>query len=200
MSKSRYPFESDEFDAPPPGGAPVGVHRSPRGAWSKTWPFLLVAVIFAGLALGAVWTLGRYGGGSGGEATDKTTTSAPPRTTKTTDAPSPSTPASPDTPSTPATSTAPAVDVNRAATVRVLNDTGTEGVAANAAQSLEEAGYTAVTADNYSGPKLTENTVYYAAAEFESTARDIAAKFGISAVQLVNPLRANVSVILVSKP
>lgn len=51
MTKSRYRYPPDEFDARRPDGAPVGVHREPRSGWSAAWPFLLVAVVFAGIAI-----------------------------------------------------------------------------------------------------------------------------------------------------
>ncbi|PFG44362.1 LytR cell envelope-related transcriptional attenuator [Isoptericola jiangsuensis] len=54
MTKSQYPYPPDEFDVRGPEGAPVGVHREPRSGWSSVWPFLLVAVVFAGLAVGIV--------------------------------------------------------------------------------------------------------------------------------------------------
>ncbi len=37
------------------------MHRTPRSGWSKTWPFLLVAVVFAGLAYGGVALLSDNG-------------------------------------------------------------------------------------------------------------------------------------------
>ncbi|MFE6971199.1 LytR C-terminal domain-containing protein [Isoptericola sp. NPDC057653] len=54
MSKSHYSYPPDEFDVRGPEGTPVGVHREPRSGWSSVWPFLLVAVIFAGIAVGVV--------------------------------------------------------------------------------------------------------------------------------------------------
>lgn len=54
MTKSQYPYPPDEFDVRGPEGAPVGVHREPRSGWSSAWPFLLVAVVFAGLGVGIV--------------------------------------------------------------------------------------------------------------------------------------------------
>ncbi|MCK9794680.1 LytR C-terminal domain-containing protein [Isoptericola sp. 4D.3] len=54
MSKSHYPYPPDEFDVRGPEGTPVGVHREPRSGWSSVWPFLLVAVVCGGIAVGAV--------------------------------------------------------------------------------------------------------------------------------------------------
>ncbi|AEG45315.1 LytR C-terminal domain-containing protein [Isoptericola variabilis] len=63
MTKSQYPYPPDEFDARRPEGAPVGVHREPRSRWSAVWPFLLVAVVFAGIAVGVVSYLSDDRGG-----------------------------------------------------------------------------------------------------------------------------------------
>ncbi|WP_344249051.1 LytR C-terminal domain-containing protein [Isoptericola hypogeus] len=54
MSKSQYSYPPDEFDVRGPEGSPVGVHREPRSGWSSVWPFLLVAVVCGGIAVGAV--------------------------------------------------------------------------------------------------------------------------------------------------
>lgn len=54
MTKSQYPYPPDEFDVRGPESAPVGVHREPRSGWSSAWPFLLVAVVFAGLGVGII--------------------------------------------------------------------------------------------------------------------------------------------------
>lgn len=62
MTKSQYPYPPDEFDVRGPEGAPVGVHREPRSGWSSIWPYLLVAVVFAGLAVGIVSFLSDDGG------------------------------------------------------------------------------------------------------------------------------------------
>jgi len=54
VSKSHYSYPPDEFDVRGPEDAPVGVHREPRSGWSSVWPFLLVAVVCGGIAVGAV--------------------------------------------------------------------------------------------------------------------------------------------------
>jgi hypothetical protein len=64
VTKSQYPYPPDEFDVRGPEGAPVGVHRQPRSGWSSVWPFLLVAVVFAGLAVGIVSFLSDDRGGN----------------------------------------------------------------------------------------------------------------------------------------
>lgn len=57
VSKSQYSYPPDEFDVRGPEGSPVGVHREPRSGWGSVWPFLLVAVVCGGIAVGAVYFL-----------------------------------------------------------------------------------------------------------------------------------------------
>ena len=69
MTKSHYPYPPDEFDTRGTEGAPVGVHREPRRGWSAAWPFLLVAVVFAGVAVGVVSFLSEDPGPTGANPT-----------------------------------------------------------------------------------------------------------------------------------
>lgn len=202
MSKSRYSYAPDEFDTPAPQGAPVGVHRTQNSGWSKTWPFLVVAVVFAGLAFGgfkyffdrdpvspppaASSSSPANNPVDGGTATDPGTGEP------TVEVPTPEPTASEEPP-------APA-DVNLAATVRVLNGAGVQGLAQAAADVLTGAGYTAVEFATYEGTALPASTVYYQSDELAGTASAIAAKFGIDPanIELVPANRAQVSVVLVT--
>lgn len=71
MTNSTYRYPPDEFDVAVPGGAPVGVHRAPRSGWSSAWPFLLVALVCAGVAWGGI-TLLSGGGDEGGSVAEPT--------------------------------------------------------------------------------------------------------------------------------
>lgn len=74
MTNSTYRYPPDEFDVAVPGGAPVGVHRAPRSGWSSAWPFLLVALVCAGVAWGGITLLS--GGGDSGEPAAQPNTTA----------------------------------------------------------------------------------------------------------------------------
>lgn len=76
MTNSSYRYPPDEFDVAVPGGAPVGVHRAPRSGWSSAWPFLLVALVCAGVAWGGI-TLLSGGGGDGESVADPTANVSP---------------------------------------------------------------------------------------------------------------------------
>ena len=63
---SKYP--EDEFDRIEELGLPAGVHRSPRSAWSKVAPFVVVVVLCAALAVAAVYLVARTPGSPLSEA------------------------------------------------------------------------------------------------------------------------------------
>ncbi|MEK8227677.1 hypothetical protein NKG05_18575 [Oerskovia sp. M15] len=144
MSKSDYSYAPDEFDVPAPEGAPAGVFRAPRSGWTKTWPFLLVAVIFAGLAIGGVAVIsGGFGGTPAAEpkppAVESPADAGAERPGRRHDGrgdPEAETPV--DEPVAPEEPVDPAVDVaallaaaDKTALVRVLNDGGPAGMAAS---------------------------------------------------------------------
>ncbi len=207
MTKSRYPYAPDEFDAPAPQGAPVGVHRTPRSGWSKTWPFLLVAVVFAGLAVGGVTLLS---GGSeeappqaqstesaadDGEAPAEETTEPPAETEEPPaeeEAPAEETPEAPD------------VDALLAAAdpgayVRVLNASGLTGMAATGKDALDARGFTQVEAADYEGSPddVAVTTVWYGENRAE-TAAAVAAVLGIPEENVSQqPLRSGDVVVII---
>ncbi|GAB4086479.1 hypothetical protein GCM10028784_31090 [Myceligenerans cantabricum] len=76
MTNSTYRYQPDEFDVAVPGGAPVGVHRAPRSGWSSAWPFLLVALVCAGVAWGGITLLS--GGGDDGDSAAEPTANVSP--------------------------------------------------------------------------------------------------------------------------
>ncbi|MFC5370805.1 LytR C-terminal domain-containing protein [Arcanobacterium bovis] len=85
--------------------------------------------------------------------------------------------AAPVTPAAPATP-----QPNMAAKIQVLNGKGTKGYAASQAKILTDGGYSSVAADNYTKSTPRTATVYFADDSLEVTAKDVAAKLGISQV------------------
>ena len=183
MTKASSRFPEDEFDAGPAQDAPIGVHRAPRSWWSRWWPFVAVVVVVPALTVSAVLWAASWDGtlpviGGGGD----TNASTPP----------PSSPAaSPgDTGSAPApqdTQEAPADDVpppapDLSVPVRVLNAANIRGLAGGAAESLEAAGFTDVTAGNGNAGGSTASTVFYANADLAVTAQQVAATLGLTNV------------------
>ncbi|UJP40963.1 LytR C-terminal domain-containing protein [Cellulomonas palmilytica] len=199
MSKADYPYPDDEFDAPPDPTAPRGVHRAPRSAWSRWWPFLAVLVLAPALAYGIVAFATRGGdlpvspGGSDADETPSATATAPatPGGEATADE---SEPAGEEEPTQDPTTEAPAPDFST--NVTVYNAAGIQGLAAKGAERLGQAGFTDAVAANFSGTKPAESTVYYGSDEDATTASVVAAALGISSVQL-DPAQAPSGVVVV---
>ncbi|ROS78778.1 LytR cell envelope-related transcriptional attenuator [Cellulomonas sp. PhB143] len=202
MTSSRYPYPSDEFDAPAPAGSPVGVHRSPRSTWTKVWPFLLVAAICAVLAVAAVLVVSKLDGSSpssdGGApapaATASTAPSASGDATEGSDGPTGDDEESPTPSETP--SETPTTDADLSVEVRVLNGAGVSGLANEAADKLTDDGFTDVTPANYEGGSLDASAVWYRTDDDKAAAEEAARVLGIDETLEVPSLRAAVSVIL----
>jgi len=193
VTKSRYPYAPDEFDAPAPQGAPVGVHRSPRSRWSKTWPFLLVAVVFAGLAYGGVSLLS-----GGGEATPQAQSTEPAAEESPTTSEEPSeepaeteepTDTESEEPADDESPEAPDIDAllevaDPSAFVRVLNDGGPSGSAGAGKEALDGRGFTNVTAEDFPGDSGASGNVVWYTENRSDTAAAVAAILGIPAEQV----------------
>lgn len=200
VSKS-YRYPPDEFDDVPED-APTGVHRVPRSPWRKVVPFVVVAVVFAVVAYGAVTIASNLLGSDGASATDKTTSaskdSATTSTPKATTKPKPTTSAdasgSDETSGADDTASA---DVDHATAVAVKNGAGITGLAAKAATKLEGDGFTQVTPGDYTGTKLADSVVYYVDSKDEATAKAVGSTLGISDVEQVSALKGGAPIIAV---
>ncbi len=195
MSKARYPYPADEFDAVDPHAGPRGVHRRARSVWTRVWPFLLVIVLFPAIAYGVVTLLtGTDIGPTGGSglptvAVTGTAEASAPATSAT--SPSPGT-----TTTAPATTTPTAPDLRTP--VAVLNATKTSGLAAKGSTALKSAGFTTITTGNYPGTAPATSVVYYATAtaKLEATARAAATALKITTVTL-DPAKAGSTITVV---
>ncbi|MFC8193432.1 LytR C-terminal domain-containing protein [Cellulomonas sp. NPDC057328] len=200
MSKADYPYPDDEFDAVTPDG-PRGVHRAPRSAWSRWWPFLVVLLVVPVLAYGAVAYLSRtgdlpvVGGGANPPAAEET--------------PAPEDPAG-EEPATegeaPAAETTPPPEVPPAAPVlttpvEVLNGARVSGLAGRVADDLRAAGFTDVTPDNATEDLPDVSTVFVASEDLRVTADLVGTTTGVTTVE-VDPDRAptGIVVLLVTDP
>ena len=194
MSKAAYRYPPDEFDAPPDPDAPRGVHRAPRSAWSRWWPFLLVLLVVPALAWGVVTYLADEGRLPGNEPEPTPTATAPPPPTATETTPEPTpTPTVEPTPTTPAP--------NLATPVSVLNGAGIGGLAGRQADELRAAGFTDVTPGNASSKTPVATTVFYGSEELRSTAELVASTLGLDTLVL-SPVDApqGITVILREDP
>ncbi|MCF4122207.1 LytR C-terminal domain-containing protein [Antribacter sp. KLBMP9083] len=186
MTKSTYPYPPDEFDVAVPGGAPVGVHRAPRSGWSSVWPFLLVAVICAGVAWGGITLLN---GDPGAAQAETPGASASPDPSASASAPAdPAASASPTPAAEPPAPTYPGdpAQANLAAVMAVYNASGQQGVAGSTVEKLQGAGFTGEIAAETAGDEMVAanpaNTVLYGA-DRADTATAVAQALGITNLQ-----------------
>jgi len=219
---SGYPYPNDEFDTDLDDAHALGIHHAPRSAWSRTWPYLVVVLVCAALAVALVtwFTSQSRPGASATPPPAAATTSVPSSTGEpttgtsgeagqsdpATDEPAQGGEAGQSDPATdepetdePETDEPEPVELDRGAAIRVLNGTRTQGLAGSRVTTLTDAGWTNVTADNLpSGTtRPATSSVWYASAALEDEARQVAADLGLDTVTLVDGLRGDISVVLV---
>lgn len=194
MSKADYPYPDDEFDAVTPDG-PRGVHRAPRSAWSRWWPFLVVLLVVPVLAYGAVAYLSRTGdlpvvGGGDQPAAEQEQPAA--------EEPGGEEPAAegeaPAAETTPPPEAPPAAPV-LTTPVEVLNGARVSGLAGRVADDLRAAGFTDVTPDNATEDLPDVSTVFVASEDLRATADLVGSTVGVTTVE-VDPDRAGVGIVL----
>jgi LytR cell envelope-related transcriptional attenuator len=191
VTKGEYPYPPDEFDAVDPSAGPRGVHRRPRSRWGTVWPFLVALAASAALAFVLVAYVWDERGptpsaGTGDAAPDAVATEASPTETAPAE-PAPTEPPAGEAPAAPTpveTTPAPPPSPDLGTPVTVFNSTSVQGLAADAADRLEDAGWSEVASGNYPGGTLPSSTVFYGSAELEVSARAVAEVLGISAVEL----------------
>ena len=211
-----YPYPADEFDEAPAGGQSAGIHRAPVSRWSRVWPYLAVVLIFAALATGLYVWFTSHSPSTPAPAPTVTAQETTPEEPAETESPAATEePATTEEPTTPDETTddattddettddaagddEPAQEPDRTITVRVLNATRTQGLAAGAVADVKALGYTDVSGDNYRGAAVSSSQVWYKGAENAAAAKEIADKLGIAAVDEVSSLVGPVSVILAS--
>lgn len=195
MSVADNEYPADEFDRLADTRTIRGTHR--RKESNLKWWLALVAVVI--LAPTAGWAISTYigsseekpaptasakppsgapggasstagpGGESGSSGGNKPSESGKTRGSPSTDASA--------TPSGQESSTS--ADSGTGRPVLVLNGSKKPGLAATGKQKLEKAGYTKVSANNYSGGSPAVSTVFYAKASDAQTAKQVAAALGI---------------------
>lgn len=198
MSKADYPYPDDEFDAVTPDG-PRGVHRAPRSAWSRWWPFLVVLLVVPVLAYGVVAYLSRTGdlpvvGGGSAPAAEESPAAEDPAAQD----PAAEDPAAGEAPAaeTTAPPEVPAATPVLTTPVEVLNGARVSGLAGRVADELRGAGFTDVTPDNATEDLPDESTVYVASEDLRPTAELVGSTTGVTTVE-VDPDRAGVGIVVV---
>ena len=199
MSKGSYPYPADEFDAADDHDGPRGVHRAPRSAWHRAWPFLLVLVLLPALAYGFItWIANSDAGLIGAIPGLGSTQTIDPSPSVSSTSPTPgSTTTAPVAPpvAPPATTQTPDLTTP----VAVLNAANVSGLAATETKKLQSGGFTKVTASNHTGAGVTTTTVFYATDAQKGTADAAAALLGIKTVTKSATQAANgITVVLTS--
>jgi len=205
VSKADYPYPDDEFDraADADPDVPRGVHRAPRSAWSRWWPFVAVVVLAPLLAFGAVTVWGMINDSSMNDAGDSGVT-APEDTSSSdagdgTEAPADGTETGTEEP--PADTEPPAPTPVLTTPVAVLNGASIQGLAGTQVDKLTAAGFTDVEAGNVSGTRPADNTVFYASEDLKDTATVVGQTLGITTVTMSAADAGNgITVVLVSDP
>ena len=200
MSKAAYRYPPDEFDAPPDPDAPRGVHRAPRSAWSRWWPFLAVIVVVPLVAWGAVTLLAQGGhlpdlpGAGASQTQDAVTGPTDAASTQPTGGGQATTPAA--APTTPA-----AQQAVLSTPVSVLNGAKIPGLAAQVGNKLTAAGFTKVTTGNTTATTPAASTVFYGSDALKATAELVGQTIKVSNV-VMSPTDApnGIVVVLRSNP
>jgi cytoskeletal protein RodZ len=204
VSKADYPYADDEFDAPTGPDVPRGVHRAPRSAWSRWWPFVVVIVVVPAIAYALVTWASRDNSTSDDANAPATSTSASstPKASETATAEEPSVePTDEASPSDEPTTEEPTAEVELGTPVTVYNAAGIEGLAASTVDDLEAAGFTSAKADNFSGTEPGTSTIYYASEDLEPTAALAGQTIGVDALELSESDAGDgISVVLISDP
>lgn len=184
VRSADYPYPPDEFDDAASSAGPRGVHRTPRSAWSRWWPFLVVVVLFPALAFGMVTWVSNGGGlpWSGAAAGPSASSTPPSRTTTGTSPSESATSPSESATQTPTQTKNPTPEPDLSSAVQVENATKTSGLAGGARDTLKAAGFTDVSIGNWSGPSVAATVVFYPAAADLGTATKVAELLGIDRV------------------
>ncbi|MGW0181911.1 LytR C-terminal domain-containing protein [Nocardia sp. NPDC003345] len=149
---------------------------------------IALAIVFAGLGAMSLSSADSESSDSAESAGTTSTTTAPaaPRTTVSAVMPT-TTAAAGTTTATAATSTSAAAgEVDKAAPVRVLNNSLVAGLAATTANELAAKGWTNTSTGNYAAATLAATTVYYGTAPGDQqTAAAVAADIGATTAPMV---------------
>lgn len=222
MTDNEHKYPADEFDNPPSG--PIGMHRGNRSLAVRIVPYLVTIVI--AVLLGALaWAFfsGAFNSRTNTSVAQSSSTAA--ESSSSASAADTASSSSNDASSTDASADASSMEsstdatassessssaeespsessssaaANTAAQIIVYNGSGVTGAAASNAQTLENNGYTNVTATNpadyNSLPSAT--TVWYRTDADLATAQDVAAKLGVSQVVQAGNISSDVAVVL----
>ncbi|MFW7413799.1 LytR C-terminal domain-containing protein [Demequina sp. SO4-18] len=200
-------YEPDEFDEIAAQGGPVGVHRAPRPWWSRVLPPLLAFLIAGAIAFAIATVLwNRDVAGPAEPTAEPTITVTPSSEPSVTASPVPTATSQEPVPSptpTPTETEEPEPVILYDSQVHVRNGARIQGLAGEQQETLADAGYTNIEANNIDPSLIPDgaNVVAYDGDRLADTAQDIADTLGIEAVDgSGTPGGAEIEVLLASEP
>ncbi|WP_029068233.1 LytR C-terminal domain-containing protein [Jonesia quinghaiensis] len=206
MSKRGSNYPRDEFDPVPNGAVHPGVHRTPRSPWQKLWPFLLTVVLCAALGVGAIYFFTQNPNSRVTEALSEAASSStadeepaeeePADEEPAEEEPADEEPADEEPAEEEPAEEEPAAEVDRSVSIRVLNAGAVAGQAGEFASKLQNDGFTSVEAANFEGDPPTGSLIYYLGADNLANAERVGEVLGITNLQEVEALRADISVVI----
>lgn len=196
---SQYP--KDEFDLAGED-MPVGMHRPQPSRWKNVIPFLVILVAVPVLGWGAsqlltsssTVTVQSGAPTVSNQVQSESQSNAVVEEPQSVPAPEPDPAPQSDAPQSEPPSQAAQINYNVA--ISVLNGTGTQGLAANKAAALNEAGFPGTTAANADGWASEVSAVYYESSQVEASAREIARILGIETVAVNTTDLGNADVVV----
>lgn len=209
MSRQDYPYDEDEFDVLGADRTPQGVHRAPVPRWRQLLPFAIVIVVAPLLAWAGVSILsGDFGSepdptpavtATEDETDDETDDSenddetedgengTDPEGTEEDEPengdgePTDEDNGEPEDETAEDDPTDDPVDLDRDVRILILNGAGVAGIAGNAAETLNNEGWTNTSTADYGQALPNETTLYYHDAQVAEEAEAVAADLGIEA-------------------
>ncbi|MDP9801153.1 cytoskeletal protein RodZ [Arcanobacterium wilhelmae] len=195
-------FPQDEFDKLASERGSLGAHRAPTSSRKKWWLALLAVVIvmpLLGVAFGYFYSTQQAAPVQSVVSTPASQAPSAQASAPASLAPAEQSSAAPsvaESSPSPAESSAPA-DVNKAASVMLLNGKGVKGYAAQQQKALAADGFTNIEIGNYAKGTPAGTTVFYRDASLKSTADAVAAKFGGEAVESAAAVGAGGQIVVV---
>lgn len=205
MSRQDYPYDEDEFDVLGADRTPQGVHRAPVPRWRQLLPFAIVIVVAPLLAWAGVSILsGDFGSepdptpavtatedetddSENDDETEDGENGTDPEGTEEDEPengdgePTDEDNGEPEDETAEDDPTDDPVDLDRDVRILILNGAGVAGIAGNAAETLNNEGWTNTSTADYGQALPNETTLYYHDAQVAEEAEAVAADLGIEA-------------------
>lgn len=223
MSRQDYPYDEDEFDVLGADRTPQGVHRAPVPRWRQLLPFAIVIVVAPLLAWAGVSILsGDFGSepdptpavtatedetddSENDDETEDGENGTDPEGTEEDEPengdgePTDEDNGEPEDETAEDDPTDDPVDLDRDVRILILNGAGVAGIAGNAAETLNNEGWTNTSTADYGQALPNETTLYYHDAQVAEEAEAVASDLGIEAT-VESASAASSGIVIVLRP